>query len=301
MKDRQTPASSKDCSRQLELTARVIALVGTCPLITKVAQRGSFAVGVPDAYSDLDLCFEIDGPCAEAVERIDRLLRGGLAIPLPGWIDRMVPNFGGIGMVYFCPVQHEFIELDVYILAKLSALPANEYRILFEQTSSGGVVSEAEAAPGSTSHSVQLMAGILSVAYMLVKRFRRGDRLIFYGDSFLVNSMIRDLLLASAGAVRKEHGWYGLPATLSHTPRGRMYLRFLEDIVGTASAYTPQSLHRVLRQLRDWLPDLLQDDLTVVEPARNFFEYLLDRTQSLFGQEIEQFQRPNAPSATTRP
>jgi hypothetical protein len=280
--------------------ARVIELASTSSLITKVAQRGSFAVGIPDEYSDLDLCFEVESFNAEIAAQIDHFLREELAIPLPGWIDRMVPNFGGIGMVYFCLVEDEFIELDIYILAKLSSLPADEYQILFEQTPSGMAVGKVDGAPGSAANSVQLMAGILSVAYMLVKRFRRDDRLIFYGDSFLFNSMIRDLLLASAGAVRKEHGWYGLPSALSGTLRGLTYLRFLEEIVRSASAYTPQSLHRVLHQLRDWLPDLLEDDFAVIKPARNFLDYLLGRTESLSMKEFEQPQRPNVRSATAQ-
>jgi hypothetical protein len=279
------PLPARNCPLQATLIDKVLELVRPCVYITKVVQRGSFAVGTPDANSDVDLCFTVDGPYDSAVRQVDRLLLEGLTIPFPAWLDSMVPDFGGTGLVYFCPIEDTFIELDVYILASshVDALPADRCRTLFERTILEGVIEETPNLPSpslDSSHRVQLVVGMLAIAYMLLKRFRRGDRLIFYADSFLLNSMIKDLLLASAGAVRTEHGWYGLPNALSQTERGRVYLRFLEHIVEVAPAYSRASLHAVLRQLSEWLPDLVGDSGAVTIPTQAFLQYLLNRIDS---------------------
>lgn len=85
--------------------------------VKQVIQRGSFAKNESDRASDIDILLVVDDDAvAEVIARLGASI-GSVCTLLTaeGWVDTIVPDFGGIGYVFLVKCQERLIQLDVYI------------------------------------------------------------------------------------------------------------------------------------------------------------------------------------------
>ncbi len=106
-----------DSRPQEQLCALLVDKTKTVDGITHIIQRGSFANHTSDRASDVDILLIVEDNLFESTIKILDTLIGSIGRLLypRGWIDSIVPDFGGIGYVYILEYEGRLVHLDVYI------------------------------------------------------------------------------------------------------------------------------------------------------------------------------------------
>ena len=108
---------------QDELYTDIVAAFSNIPEVLGIVQRGSYASGSVDRASDLDVLIIVDDEHLEDfITSIQPRLEGVCHfLTTEGWIDTIVPDFGGIGLVFMVMRNDKLVQLDLYITAASAA------------------------------------------------------------------------------------------------------------------------------------------------------------------------------------
>ncbi|MCA9386334.1 nucleotidyltransferase domain-containing protein, partial [Candidatus Dojkabacteria bacterium] len=123
---------------QESLINKILGSLSDENCVIKIIQRGSFATGKEDRASDVDLLFVVEDDCYEKfLEGLNEKLKSAIDLVFnEGWIDTIVPNFGGIGFVYLAKDMDKLIQLDLYVTPKQNSakiLKLEEKRIIYSR------------------------------------------------------------------------------------------------------------------------------------------------------------------------
>jgi len=133
--------SSED-QRQTRLINSVREQFSRFPEVVEIHLRGSFAKDAADDYSDVDVVVVV---WDDALENFFARLNESVAkmcdlVYAGGWLDRFVPDFGGLGFVYLCTDQGRLVQLDLYVVPASWSRGIREFpqaRSIFARASSG--------------------------------------------------------------------------------------------------------------------------------------------------------------------
>jgi len=201
----------------------LIEALAARPWSGDILLRGSLARGLADADSDIDLAVTVaEGDFQAALGELFHDLPKSLAGRLPGWIDSIVSDFGGTGIVYlFQRAPDKWGQIDIYLL------PAGcRQRLLGHGNEfarcvrSGRAVAPSEAATAETldrerRRFMSFAAGTAEAgamgcyvsAYLLRKRLVRGDGVQAFADTYATARHVRDMILRSCLPNRADLGW----------------------------------------------------------------------------------------------
>lgn len=106
-----------DAKPQEKLSALLIKKFTKDKRVDQVIQRGSFAKRQTDRASDIDLLVVLqDEFVTDFLGELDSLVGSCCALMASkGWVDTIVPDFGGVGFVYLASYDQRLIQLDVYV------------------------------------------------------------------------------------------------------------------------------------------------------------------------------------------
>lgn len=183
--------------------------------------RGSIARNDYDRTSDVDLVIGIEDSLFESfIQSLDFLMEEHFNPILPGWNDKIVPDFGGLGYVYLIPENGQLFQVDLYVipaskLAAVRAIPkakqvymANDDVVVADiktqQQNQNLIQTLKKAESGKDAYLVEAMI----LAFLLLKRIKRGQVLLNYSETVLLNSAIRNIFRLCFEPHYINYGWY---------------------------------------------------------------------------------------------
>jgi hypothetical protein len=224
------------------------------PWARETLLRGSLARGAGDGESDIDLV----AVTADAeFETALRDLTGKLPLSLPGrlppWLDGIVRDFGGTGLVYLLRVgERKWGQLDIYLLpqSRKQQLLDNEFALALQ--CDGGIkpfAGHAAVALEEARRHFEEQAGadveqaVLAcyvAMFLLRKRLVRGDRLQTFADTYATALRVRDLIFAACYADRPERGWRDVPNAAERSGERELILNVMatfaqQDVMDAAA------------------------------------------------------------------
>ena len=165
--------------------------------LEQVYVRGSLARGDADAHSDIDLlCVVAPQHFVSILEHVRIDISQQFKPAADAWVDNIVPDFGGIGLVYLLDINAKCYQLDLYVacqgypsLERLDRLPHKQE--IFRKAGGEGhnkrqdtlryrlhadIIEQQTMQMRSTIQSVsQTIIELCLLAYMLNKCTKRGD------------------------------------------------------------------------------------------------------------------------------
>lgn len=204
--------------------------------------RGSLARGSEDPESDIDLAVTVaEDKFEAAIDDLSYALPLALGGRLPPWLDGLVRDFGGIGLVYLLQVTtRKWGQVDIYLLPhsrrqrmlehELTTLP-----LLTHDVRGRTCHSTDDRLDVFRRHREQLAAQDLQQAvlacyvatFLLRKRLIRRDRLQTFADTYATAKCVRDLVVLACYPDRREHGWHGLSKVAERSPDPALVLKAL--------------------------------------------------------------------------
>lgn len=184
--------------------------------------RGSVARNDYDRASDVDLVIGIDDTLfVQFVQSLNFLMEEHFNPLIPGWNDKIVPNFGGVGYVYLIPESGQIFQVDLYIvpaskLPSIKAIPRakqvyssgekNIKAIDFDQIEKNEkFMEQIRTSEQSTEF---YMIEIMILVFLILKRIKRDQQLLNYSETNLLNTALRNLFRHTFEPQLLAFGWY---------------------------------------------------------------------------------------------
>jgi|GEM_PF-5529887 len=161
-----------DSKPQEQLFAILAKEFAKNPHVDRIIQRGSFAKRQSDRASDIDLLLVVqDKAIKRMLAELDAVVGAHCTLMAPhGWVDTIVPDFGGIGFVYLVKFNQRLIQLDVYIT------PSSWSRRIDEDKEAAAVYTRSGYTPDYSQKSApkevikQCIAGV-ELEYQIIFEF----------------------------------------------------------------------------------------------------------------------------------
>lgn len=236
--------------------------------IKAIVVRGSIAKEDSDKFSDIDLLLIADNeefiPFINQLD--DYIIKNFGSLSKEGWIDSIIPNFGGIGFVYLVKYRKQLIQLDVYVLPeenaeKICNFKGKKFLFLRKKLNYRKNIDldihrfkpEIKEFVANRSAGFQLFFEIMLMLVMLTKHIRRKDAFLVFKYRYLVVEKILHLLRQ----------------TLEPETSGYMFY----DVKGQLDKHKSEELHRLEQILSESSNILNTDD------ALHLFHLAVDLTQ----------------------
>jgi hypothetical protein len=288
---------------QDELVVDITSAIKVLPGVHGIIQRGSYAKGSVDRASDLDILVIVDDAHLESFleKYVEKLQATCTFLHTEGWIDTIVPDFGGLGVVFLVVRDERLIQLDMYITAasgasKILNFPAKyvcyETPKLFELRDTGTALSNASKA-AFKAHEAKVRPGFqhlvgVAILYEIYAKhiFRRNATLALKYRYSLIES-VATLIRFVFTPGRTDYKMYDWASDFGsiNSPLVKMFERNIE-LIDTYSERQLKDLGRVVKilyfesALRTKYPEF-EKILTIVE---EYVEDLLN-PQYLVGTE----------------
>ena len=251
---------------QDELAVDIVSVLKGVPGVEGIIQRGSYAKGYVDRASDLDILVVVDDTELEKFlsTYVQALQSTCTFLNTEGWIDTIVPNFGGLGVVFLVERDDRLIQLDVYITAASGAskiLNFHSKRILFEtprlaeRRASGTAVSDAaqavfDAYAKKVRAGFQYLVGVAILYEIYAKHiFRRNATLALkYRYSLIESIAVLIRYVFTPGRVDYKMYDWGTDFGAVNSPLIRMFERNIE-LIDTYSERQLRDLGRIIKTL----------------------------------------------------
>jgi predicted nucleotidyltransferase len=239
------------------LLERVMAALSGQGWVEEVYLRGSLPRTGGDQYSDVDIAVTIQDEafttgCMQVLTAVQEQLRP----LLPGWLDTLVRDFGGIGLVYFVSCLPDVVQLDLYVLpaSVSSGFVVYEAPVLVDRRAPRS--EPARSGPPSmdrdqvrravTEEPLSSVLRCYVAAYLLHKRIRRGNQVMIFAETYGLAEAVRDYIVGCCYPNRREHGWHNLEEVVSRSPDPAQCQRALLRL---ASCQPGDSVLRLAEQL----------------------------------------------------
>lgn len=211
---------------QWDVVATLVEHARNDECVAEVLVRGSLAKGTVDDASDTDVILVVPDGCFGAfLAGLDRAVDDRFELLHPeGWVDALVPDFGGLGLVYFLAWEGRMRQLDLYVLptgrrARLEGLPAK--RTVFgprdvETGTDGGAVDalidgRLRAADG---HADVVLEAVVTLM-VLSKQVYRGLPLLAARYRYAATAVVVRLARTLWTPNRVDYGCYDWDADLT--------------------------------------------------------------------------------------
>ena len=255
---------------QFELLDNILEVFSDSSNIESAHVRGSLARNDYDRASDVDLVIVVKPDFfVEVVESADVIMRENFGCLFEGWLDRIVPDFGGIGFVYLINREGTFHQIDLYFVPshrrhKLNAAP--RLKTIYESgpTTAQNNPERADQyiaellATKATAHDI--FVEIMILGFLIKKRILRRQDFLNVSETHLIYRAIRDLIRLTFDPAHREFGWYHLEQSIEGNEDAQLVLHSLPNHMKAHSFQTLPSLIALLNLawnfVRDFHPSL---------------------------------------------
>jgi len=243
---------------QFTIMDTATGLLSASPAVSHLMVRGSFADGTSDRLSDIDLVVGVREPdYPDFTASQDALIRAAFCQMLPGWLDTIVPPFGGAGWVHLIQHQGTLYQLDLYVApsGRIHEIQARTRgRIIYTTPQAGEPdASDAERAESfarsmldAQPTAASLITELLVLAHMIHKRLARGQRFMAYKEAYQFTDAARGLARTGLAPRTEYLRWYHLEETLGETPLGKECLALLRELTDLPAVPDGTTLPRML-------------------------------------------------------
>ena len=209
------------------------SVLNTCRAIEGLESafiRGSLARGDADPFSDIDLlCVVAPEKFSSFVSKVNAAIQNNHGGIMPGWVDTIVKDFGGVGFVNLINQQGELYQLDLYIacqgnpgLNALNALPHKQevfharreraiterhaglkYRLHAEE-----VTRAIDELTAPNDNIEKTFTELCVLAFMIKKCLRRGDGFVAASEFTMWKKAFVKLARQKYDPDLQEYGFY---------------------------------------------------------------------------------------------
>ena len=188
--------------------------------------RGSIATNRYDRASDVDLVMVInDSDYLAVVENLNIILSQHFVTLRPGWLDKIVPDFGGLGFVFLVADMNSNYQLDLYLMplsAKNNLKKIPKVTLVFESPQDSIIAPMDEKVTGSDSkissyikHRKSQAASFeevcdefLIITYLIKKRIKRQQFFLNSSETTLQWNSLRQMMRHLWEPQYLNYGWY---------------------------------------------------------------------------------------------
>jgi hypothetical protein len=184
--------------------------------------RGSVASNSYDRSSDVDLVLVItDDSYILTVDSLDAIIQQHFCIIRPGWLDKIVPNFGGLGYVYLVSFENKIYQLDLYLLPlsqadsihrmpKATLVFSQDARSasLINQKMTLEVTQYIEDKKQSPESILALSDEIIVLSFLIKKRIKRQQLFLNASETYMLAICLRKLMRLTWEPHLLDFGWY---------------------------------------------------------------------------------------------
>ena len=268
---------------QFQYLQKLLNLFSQSEFLTSAFIRGSIARNDYDRTSDLDMVLAID-PSAyiNVVESLNELMNENFVTLFKGWPDRIVPSFGGMGLVYLIECDSKILQIDLYILPsnrleKLERTPS--VKKIFEKQNVKLILEENDDEIDAYLISKfsefptlnELLIEVVILAFLIKKRINRNQVFLNYSETVLLNRTLRDIVRLIFDPKYKEYGWYHLKEILGRHSVSAKWCNEIEQIIITTSVHNMSSLIKSLEFAINLVREQAPEELSEIEVALDHF------------------------------
>lgn len=252
---------------------KLLDLFSQSEFLTSAFVRGSIARNDYDRASDLDLVLAVD-PSAyiNVVDSLDSLMTENFITLFQGWPDRIVPSFGGMGLVYLLECDSKILQVDLYVLPsnrleKLIKTP--NVKKIYEKKESALILEENDLEIDNYLRDKfsrfpevkELLIEAIVLAFLIKKRIVRNHVFLNYSETVLLNTTLRDLVRLIFDPKYKEYGWYHFKETLGRHSVSSQWCNEIEKIIISTPVHSldtlVKSLEFAIRLIKEQVPETM--------------------------------------------
>lgn len=219
------------------------------------------AVSGFDRNSDVDVVLVVDPKqFATLLSVIDIIMLESFGAIMPGWFDKIVPNFGGVGLVYILAIDGRLIQADIYITPEISKTfgSLKEKRLLYQRTTpvkrlakSFDISKKIDAfAIERDTASGDFIAGVI-LAFLINKRQTRRQFFLGFKEMGMLYDVIGRILRRRYDPTMINYGWYGFSLRVATCQRGHDFVVRLKDLMDSGRVDSPATLGAVFQLLTE--------------------------------------------------
>ncbi len=232
---------------QIQILERLLAEFSDKKGIREIFVRGSISNGRFDRSSDTDVAIVVeDAVFGDYLRVLDDLMLTFGAV-LPGWVDKIVPDFGGTGLVYLVRAQDgQVYQVDIYVAprstANFTGIRPGEIKCLYPYPDSSAipcnrtpdadaqklVLAEIASFWEEKDTAVSDFVAVCVHAVMILKSIQRATFWLNVSNSVGLLESIRQLLRRKYCPSLREYGWYKFDAIVVDAKSQQLALELKE-------------------------------------------------------------------------
>ena len=200
----------------------LLGIFSSQPSLHSAYIRGSIASNSYDRSSDVDLVLIInDDSYSLTVDSLDAIIQQHFCVTRPGWLDKIVPDFGGLGYVYLVSFENKIYQLDLYLL------PLSQINSIRRIPKATLVFSQEATLPSAISQNMteevtryiddkkqsrdtilSLGDEIIVLSFLLKKRIKRQQLFLNASETHMLAVCLRNLMRLTWEPHLLDFGWY---------------------------------------------------------------------------------------------
>ncbi|NBX18669.1 MAG: nucleotidyltransferase domain-containing protein [Proteobacteria bacterium] len=260
---------------------KLLTIFSVSPKLHSAYVRGSIARNDYDRVSDIDLVLAFEPEAfASAVESLDTIMQQSFSTLFSGWLDRIVPDFGGLGYVYLIQAGEKILQIDLYLL------PSDRLNKLL---SVRGVTRVYENNVKASSNSVpecndeyirskisapvtqeSILFEIVVLAHLLKKRIKRGQTLLNHSETVMLHRAFRDLIRKTLDPAYFAYGWYHFSENSRKSEIFAKWAAAIETVVHKYAVHDSTSLLETMKLVAAFIDETCPEIFKPVGVSLNY-------------------------------
>jgi len=277
-------------TKQILLVKKLIKYFSSNNNIKGVVIRGSIAKGTSDRSSDVDLLLITkNNKFISTINSLNKLLASQVELlGEDGWVDKIVPNFGGIGFVYMCKFEGKLIQLDVYVLPEENSERISKFKDKYFVYKKGELKykkgvnyekhnfnKELDKFILSRSEKFQIFFEVMLMYEMLLKHILRKDVFLAYKYRYHAHEKLLYLLRYILDPVTRNYYFYDVNRHLGKYNSSELHI--IENIIKESEDIF--SINKLLKDYKfyenltkKYLPDTYKDNYKLIKEVKNYIK-----------------------------
>ncbi len=236
-----------------------------------------------DRMSDVDLVLVIDPEhFGTLLSIMNVIMTESFGAILPGWYDAIVPDFGGVGLVYILACEDRLIQADIYITPRITEnfRQLQQKFLLYKREAP---LKKARNAPIAKTISAfaethdnarsDFVAGAI-LAFLINKRIARRQFFLCFGETNMFYAVVGRLLRRKFDPTRLGYNWYYFAQSVGKCERGRNFILLLKELMVAADVDKPETLSKAFGLLNEVMAECFPSDyLPMTEAVKLLSDY----------------------------
>lgn len=229
-----------------------------------------------DRMSDVDLVLIIDPEhFATLLSVMDLIMTESFGAILPGWYDAIVPDFGGVGLVYILAYEDRLIQADIYITPRVTKnfRKLQQKHLLYQRENPLKKVGSARItqtirkfAKTHDNASADFVAGVI-LAFLINKRIARRQFFLCFQETNMFYSVVRRLLRRKFDPTRLGYNWYYFAPRVGKCERGSNFVSRLKQLMEEGNVDKPETLGKAFGFLGEVMAECFPSEYVPMKEA----------------------------------